>query len=278
MPFLTVTASQEEQVNSFSRFLKSLTWEKVLPAAVILAVSLVLIKILTTLFGKAIVRSKLDETLRPLARSVFRVLLYTMALLVVAGTLGVDVSVLVAILSVVSLAVSLAVQGTLSNLVGGLVILTSHPFRVGDYISLGGAGETAGTVLRIGLTYTDLRTPANQDVHVPNSQVSGSIITNYTAAGTRRMDIVVSVSYECDPARVNAALLRACALPGILEDPAPEAHLTAYGESAISYTLRAFASIDDYWPVYYAVLENVKAVFDEDGISMTYPHLNIHTQ
>lgn len=88
MPFLTVTASQEEQVNSFSRFLKSLTWEKVLPAAVILAVSLVLIKILTTLFGKAIARSKLDETLRPLARSVFRVLLYTMALLVVAGHPG----------------------------------------------------------------------------------------------------------------------------------------------------------------------------------------------
>ena len=278
MPFLTtVTAAQEEQVSSFSRFLRSLTWEKVLPALIILVVSLILIKILTTLFGKAIARSKVDKTLHPLLRSVFKALLYTMALLVVAGTLGIDVSVLIAILSVVSLAVSLAVQGTLSNFVGGLVILTSHPFRVGDYIALGGAGDTAGTVLRIGLTYTDLRTPANQEVHVPNSQVSGSIITNFTAAGTRRMDIAVSVSYDCEPAKVNAALLHACALPGILEDPAPEAHLTGYGESAVSYTLRAFAGIDDYWPAYYAVLENVKAVFEAEGISMTYPHLNIHT-
>ena len=121
MPLLTAVADVEEQASSFSEFLKSLTWDKVLPAAILLIVCLILTKILTTLFDKAIARSKIDRTLHPLLHSVFKTLLLILALLVVTGSLGVDVSVLVAILSVVSLAVSLAVQGTLSNIVGGLV-------------------------------------------------------------------------------------------------------------------------------------------------------------
>ena len=275
MPLLTAVADVEEQASSFSEFLKSLTWDKVLPAAILLIVCLILTKILTTLFDKAIARSKIDRTLHPLMHSVFMTLLLIMALLVVTGSLGVDVSVLVAILSVVSLAVSLAVQGTLSNIVGGLVILTAHPFRVGDYVDIGG---TAGTVERIGLTYTDLGTPGNQQVHVPNSQVSGSTVTNVTAAGTRRLELTVSASYGDGTEAVKAALLEACRVEGVLAEPAPEAHVAAYGDSAIQYILRAWAPVDIYWDVYYTVLERVRTAFEANGITMTYPHLNIHTQ
>lgn len=275
MPLLTAVADVEEQASSFSEFLKSLTWDKVLPAAILLIVCLILTKILTTLFDKAIARSKIDRTLHPLLHSVFKTLLLILALLVVTGSLGVDVSVLVAILSVVSLAVSLAVQGTLSNIVGGLVILTAHPFRVGDYVDIGG---TAGTVERIGLTYTDLCTPGNQQVHVPNSQVSGSTVTNFTAAGTRRLELTVSASYGDGTEAVKAALLEACRVEGVLAEPAPEAHVAAYGDSAIQYILRAWAPVDIYWDVYYTVLERVRTAFEANGITMTYPHLNIHTQ
>ncbi len=275
MPLLTAVADVEEQASSFSEFLKSLTWDKVLPAAILLIVCLILTKILTTLFDKAIARSKIDRTLHPLLHSVFKTLLLILALLVVTGSLGVDVSVLVAILSVVSLAVSLAVQGTLSNIVGGLVILTAHPFRVGDYVDIGG---TAGTVERIGLTYTDLCTPGNQQVHVPNSQVSGSTVTNFTAAGTRRLELTVSASYGDGTEAVKAALLEACRVEGVLAEPAPEAHVAAYGDSAVEYILRAWAPVDIYWDVYYAVLERVRTAFEANGITMTYPHLNIHTQ
>lgn len=275
MPLLTAVADVEEQASSFSEFLKNLTWDKVLPAAILLIVCLILTKILTTLFDKAIARSKIDRTLHPLLHSVFKTLLLILALLVVTGSLGVDVSVLVAILSVVSLAVSLAVQGTLSNIVGGLVILTAHPFRVGDYVDIGG---TAGTVERIGLTYTDLCTPGNQQVHVPNSHVSSSTVTNFTAAGTRRLELTVSASYGDGTEAVKAALLEACRVEGVLAEPAPEAHVAAYGDSAVEYILRAWAPVDIYWDVYYTVLERVRTAFEANGITMTYPHLNIHTQ
>ena len=264
MLYLTAAAADvEQQASTFSRFLQQLTWQKALPALLILAVSLVLIRVLTALFDKAIRRSKIDPTIHPLLRTVLRTLLTVLAMLMAAGTLGIDVSVLVAVLSVLSLAVSL----------GGLVILTAHPFRVGDYVDLGG---TAGTVQRIGLTYTDLRTPNNQDVHVPNSQVSAATVTNYTAAGTRRMELFVSASYGDDPARVKAALLRAAEVPGVLADPAPEARLNAYQDSAIQYVLRAWTPVADYWDVCYAVLERIRAAFAEAGVTMPFPQLDVH--
>jgi len=273
MIFLTSPATPEEQVSNFTEFIKGLTWEKAIPAIISLLVSLIIIKILTVLFNKAVSRSKIEPTLHSVLCGTFKAVLYIIALLIVTGTLGMDVSILVAVFSVISLAISLAVQGTLANVAGGLTILTSKPFRVGDYVEFGGTG---GTVQKIGLTYTDLRTPDNQDVHVPNSQVSTSTIVNYTAAGTRRIALTISVSYDAPTDAVKAALLEACSIDGILADPAPEAHLSAYGDSAIQYVLRAWAPIDCYWPVYYQVLENVREVFDRENISMTYAHLNIH--
>ena len=143
MIFLT-TAPTEEQISGFTAFLRGLTWETVVPAVISLVISLIVIKILTALFNKAIRRSKVEPTLHTMICTVFKCTLYIIALLIVTGTLGMDVSILVAVFSVVSLAISLAVQGTLANVAGGLTILTAKPFRVDDYVEI---GATGGTVL-----------------------------------------------------------------------------------------------------------------------------------
>lgn len=270
--YLTAVVT-EDQISGFADFLKGLTWETVIPAAISLVVSLIVIKILTSLFNKAIKRSKIEPTLHSMISVTFKIVLYVIALLIVTGTLGMDVSILVAVFSIVSLAISLAVQGTLANVAGGLTILTSKPFHVEDYVEIGGTG---GTVQRIGLTYTDLRTPDNQDVHVPNSQVISSTIVNYTASGSRRISLTVNVSYDAPTEDVKEALLAACRVEGTLEDPAPEAYLFAYGDSSIQYVLRAWTSAENYWAVHFAVLEKIRSEFAERGIPMTYNHLNIH--
>lgn len=271
--FLTGTTTEAETTNAFLDFITSLTWEKVLPALIALVVCMILVKIATTIFNKAISRSKIEPTLQPTIRTAFKFLMMTLALLIVAGTLGLDVSVLVAVFSVLSLAVSLAVQGTLANMVGGLVILTSHPFKVDDFVDIGG---TSGTIEKIGMTYTDLVTGDNQHIHIPNSTVSAAIVTNYSAAGTRRVDLTVSAAYDMPIAAVKEALIAATRIEGVLADPAPEAHLMEYGTNAMVYTLRCWANAEIYWDVYFAVLENIKQVFDERGIEMSYPHMNVH--
>ena len=258
---------------AFLKFFKGLSWEKVYPALIALVLSLICVKIAIVIFNKAISRSKIEPTLQPTIKTAFKVLMIILAVLIVAGTLGLDVSVLVAVFSVLSLAISLAVQGTLANVVSGLVILTSHPFKVGDYVDIGG---TAGTIEKIGMTYTDLVTGDNQNIHIPNSTVSAAIVINYHAAGTRRVDFRVSASYDAPIADVKDALIEATRIEGVLADPEPVAHLIEYGDSAMVYTLRCWSNAETYWDVYFAVLENIKTVFDAKGIEMSYPHLNVH--
>lgn len=271
--FLTGTMPEVETTSAFLDFVTSLTWEKILPTLIAMVISLLVVKIATTLFNKAISRSRIEPTLQPTIRTAFKFLMLTLAVLIVAGTIGLDVSVLVAVFSVLSLAVSLAVQGTLSNMVGGLVILTSHPFKVEDYVDIGG---TAGTIEKIGMTYTDLITPDNQHIHIPNSTVSAAIVVNYSAAGTRRMDLRISASYDAPIETVKSALLAATRIEGVLTDPAPEAHLLEYGDNAMLYTLRCWTETAVYWDVYFAVLERVKETFDDYGVEMSYPHMNVH--
>lgn len=263
----------EATTNAFLKFIKSLSWSNILPALLALVACMVGVKIATTIFNKAISRSKIEPTLQPTICTAFRVLMLLLAALIVAGTLGLDVSVLVAVFSVLSLAISLAVQGTLANVVGGLVILTSHPFKAGDYVDIGG---TAGTIEKIGMTYTDLLTGDNQHIHIPNSTVSAAIVINYSAVGTRRVDLKVSASYDAPIETVKAALVEAATIDGVLTDPAPEAHLIEYADSAMVYTLRCWTTADRYWDVYFTALENIKHVFDAQGIEMSYPHINVH--
>ena len=172
-----------------------------------------------------------------------------------------------------TLAVSLSLQNMLTNVIGGFTILSTHPFHSGDYVEIAGQ---SGTVQEINMTYTRLATFDNKLISIPNSAVVAAQIVNYSAADTRRVDIPVSASYDAPTQKVIDALVQAGTMDNVLLTPAPSACVSSYGDSAIAYTLRVWAKTEDYWDVYFALTQRVKDVFDEQGIAMTYPHLNVH--
>lgn len=258
---------------SVKNFLSNITLQK-LPAGIITFVLTYLAaRVILKLADRLLARSRLEQTIARFLRSALRILMWALIALTVAGSLGVNISSMVALLSVASLAISLAVQGALSNLVGGLMLLYTHPFRVGDYVEL---GEVAGTVQGIGMTYTTLTTPDQKQIFVPNSQITADRIVNYTAVASRRVDLTISASYNDGIEKVKAALLKAAEHPQVQADPPPFAAVNRYGDSAIEYVLRVWVPSAAYWDVYFAITENVKLRFDEEGITMTYPHLNVH--
>ena len=251
-----------------------LTVENAISSLLLLAVCLVVVKVIMALLGKVLGRTSMDERMRRLVMRLIRTLLYIVTVLMVAASLGVDVTSLVALVSVFGLAVSLAVQDALSNVASGMVILFSKPFSLGDYVAAGG-GE--GTVEEIGLTHTKINTYDGLRIMLPNSEIAAGKIVNYTVLGKRRVTHSISASYDDKPEAVMAACRRAIGrTPGVLEDPAPQVVLSQYGESAIEYQLRFWAPADSYWDVYFASLEQVGRCFAEDGVTMTYNHLNVH--
>ena len=245
----------------------------VLPAVLLLVLGIIVVRIIMKLVGKALEKSKLEKAAHTLIKSVIRVGLYLLLLLTVASALGIDVTGVVALASVLTLAISLALQNALSNVVGGFTLLTNDPFNSGDYVEIAGQ---SGTVKEIGLTYTKLITPDNKTISIPNSSVVSAEIVNYTTAGTRRVDVNVSASYDAPVEKVLEALTEAGDVPTRLEEQLPTAAVTAYGDSAIEYTLRVWCRSADFWDTTCNVKKRVKAVFDEKGIEMTYPHLNVH--
>lgn len=270
MLFLTDTAKTANAVTSFFR---SLTLGKLIPAIITLAAGLLIIRLAMKLFEKSLERSKLEKAAYGMLRGGMRILLYTILILVVVSGLGVDVTSLVAILSVVSLAISLAVQGALTNLVGGITLLSTHPFKSGDYVDIGGQ---SGTVSEVGLAYTKLTTPDNKVISIPNSIASTAEITNYSTAPNRRVDITISAAYSSSTEDVKQALLTAANIPQTLFTPEPFVSIQSYGDSAITYILRVWTLAEDYWDAYYTINENIRKEFSAAGVVMTYPHLNIH--
>lgn len=256
-------------------FLASAALGRILPGVVITLIGLVVVRLLLRLFNRALERSRLDKAAHSIFRSILKVLLYAILALIVASTFGVDVTSLVALLSVVSLAVSLSVQDFLTNIIGGITLLTTKPFKSGDFVQL---GADSGTVTEIGMTYTKLRTGDNKTLAVPNSIVVGAQVINYTEAGTRRVDLVVSAAYTAPTEVVKAALLKAAQLERVMVEPAPFVGIKQYGDHAISYDLRVWCDAADYWDVYYAINERIRETFAESGVEMTYPHLNVHIE
>ena len=244
-----------------------------IPFILIIVVGLIVIKIVNAIVGKALTKSKLEKAAHGMIRSLVKVVLFILLGLMAASSLGIDVTGIVALASIASLAISLALQDLLSNLVGGFTLVYTHPFSSGAYVEIAGQ---SGTVKEIGMTYTKLTTPDNKLVQIPNSSVVSSEIVNYTVTGTRRVDINVSASYDAPVQKVLDALLVAGKVEGVMEDPAIFSNVTEYGDNAISYVVRVWCPSDIYWDVHKAITLNIKKVFDEQGIEMTYPHLNVH--
>lgn len=246
---------------------------RIFSTVILLVVGILAIRILMKVLRKALERSALEKAAHTLVTSLCSAVLYLLLFLTVASSLGIDVTGIVALASVLTLALSLALQNMVSNIIGGFTILYTHPFHSGDYVEIGGQG---GTVQEINMTYTMLSTVDNKLVALPNSTVVAAQIVNYSASETRRVEINVSASYNAPTQKVIDALALAGTLDNVLLEPAPQAVILNYGENAIEYSLRVWVKTPDYWDVYFAIMERVKTVFDEQGIEMTYPHLNVH--
>lgn len=254
--------------------LQELTLGSLLRVALIVLVGCLIIKLLMRVVDRLLERNKAVADIRAYIRSGIEIFLWFLLALMVAGSLDVDVTSVIAMLSVVGLAVSLALQNTLSNLAGGLMILVTKPFAVGDYVDVDG---TTGTVAEIGLAYTKLTTPDGKRISVPNSQVSAAKIINYTNENGRRVDLVFSASYDAPTETVKAAIQEVlAAIPAVKQEPAPAIWINAYGASAIDYVVRAWTTTEDYWDVYFALMEGVRESFARHGVEMTYQHLNVH--
>ena len=252
-----------------------LTVGNLLSALALLLVCLAAARLLLGVAGKLLGRSGgMDERMKRYILKGLKGLLYLLTALIVAGSLDIDVTSLIAVISVFGLAVSLAVQDVLGNVAGGMVLLFSKPFTLGDYVS---TADGEGEVAEITLTHTKLDTPAGQRVMLPNSKLTAGQIVNYTVRGVRRADHAVSASYDDAPEAVRSACLKALSrTPNILPDPAPQVVLTAYGESSIEYHVRFWAKTEDYWDAHFRSLEEIHRAFAEDGVTMTYNHLNVH--
>lgn len=255
------------------RSLGSFALSKVFPAVLLAVLGILAIQLLMKLIGKALEKTKLAKVATRLVLSVLQVALYLLLGLIVASKLGIDVTGIVALASVLTLAISLSVQAALSNVIGGFTLLYTKPFTSGDFVEIAGK---SGTVLEVGLTYTKLATPDNKIVSLPNSAVTAGEIINFTVTGTRRVDITVSASYTTPVEQVLASLCEAAQVPGVLADPAVFAGVDKYGESAIVYVVRSWCKSEDYWTVYFDTNQNIRTVFEKNGIAMTYPHLNVH--
>ena len=247
--------------------------DKLFSALITLVVGILAVKLVLRLLNRALEKSKLEKAAYSLILSLAKVGLYTLLGLSLAAGLGIDVTGVVAMASVLTLAVSLALQNMLTNILGGFSLLTTHPFHSVDCVDIGGQ---SGTVTQIDMTYTRLLTVDNKIVCIPNSTVLASEVVNYTASGTRRGQIQVSAGYDAPTQKVVDALVLAATVDNALLEPAPFAAVESYGDNAINYLVRFWAKTEDYWDVYFQVNQRIKDVFDEQGIPMTYPHLNVH--
>ena len=254
--------------------LGALTLSVILRGLLILLIGIICIRLILSLFDRSAAR---NEKLAPLAgylRPALKFLLMLIVILTVLGSLGVQVTSFIALLSVAGLAVSLALQSTLSNIAGGIMLLVSKPLAVGEYVSVDGL---EGTVESVTLSYTKLLTIDNKEIYIPNSQASSTKVINYTHQPLRRVDLTFSASYNTPTETVKAALADAMdQLPKVLKTPASEIHLSAYGSSSITYLVRAWCKTEDYWDVYWALLEQVRESFANGGVEVTYDHVNVH--
>ncbi len=246
---------------------------RLLPFVLILLIGMIVIRIISAIIKKAMSKSKLEKAAHTLILSLANTVMYILLALIAASSLGIDVTGIVALASVVTLAISLALQNCLTNLIGGFTLVWTHPFASGDFVEIAGQ---SGTVQEIGMAYTKLITPDNKLVQIPNGTVVANDITNFSCTGTRRVDITVSASYDVPVAKVLAALEKAGNVDGILTDPAIFTNVAAYGDHAIQYVVRVWCPSEIYWDVHKAVTLKIKDVFEEDGIKMTYHHINVH--
>jgi small conductance mechanosensitive channel len=247
---------------------------KAILAIIVLLVGLWLIKRFRYLIERMFLAKNLDENLRPFLASIVSVILKVILAISVISILGVETTSFIALLGSAGLAIGLALQGSLSNFAGGVLILTLKPFKKGDFIRA--LGEN-GTVQAINIFNTVLKTPDNQVIFMPNGQLASATITNFSIEDTRRLVINFSISYKDDIPTVKQIVRRVIDQEQrILQDPEPQVIVTSWEDSAIQITARVWCRKEDFWNVNFHLNEAVKLTFDKEGISIPFPQRDIH--
>lgn len=218
---------------------------------------------------------KVDETLRSFFSSLAYYAVVVFTVIAVLSQFGVQTTSLIAVVGAAGLAIGLAMQGTLSNVAAGVMLLLFRPFKVGDYIEGGGL---AGTVKGISLFVTELATPDNVQIIAPNAQLWGSPIKNYSFHPTRRVDIVIGIAYEDDIDKALTAIVEECRKDSrVLAEPEPMAAVTDLGDSSVNFTVRVWCNAADFWALKFDLTKNLKNRMDGENISIPYPQRTVHT-
>ncbi|MCP4569971.1 MAG: mechanosensitive ion channel [FCB group bacterium] len=246
----------------------------ILKAVAILVIGRIVIGIITSFIGRLLRRTKTDETLIKFVVSLTRIVLMIFVFLAALDALGVETTSFVAIIGAAGLAVGFALQGSLSNFASGVMLIIFRPFKAGDFIEAGGS---MGSVEAIQIFNTTLKTPDNKLVIIPNSNITGGNITNFSAMEQRRVDMVFGIGYDDDIKKAKGILEQILSEDSrILKDPAPVVAVSELADSSVNFAVRPWAKTADYWGVYFDVTEKVKLTFDEQGISIPYPQQDVH--
>jgi small conductance mechanosensitive channel len=223
---------------------------------------------------KMLTSRKIDLTIVSFVCSMVYIALMTFVVLAALSKLGFQTTSFVAVIGAAGLAIGLALQGSLANFAAGFLMVVFRPFKVGDFIE--GAG-TAGIVEEIQVFTTQLRTPDNKTIIIPNAKLTGDIITNYSAKETRRVEWIAGVSYRADVRKVKEVLQGIVNSDGrILKDPAPQIALGALADSSVNFVVRVWVKTSDYWDVFFDTMEKIKLRFDEESIEIPFPQRDVH--
>lgn len=247
---------------------------KVIAAILILLIGLWVSRIVRRLVERVMEKRHIDPLIANFAATVAYVLLVLFVLIAAISKLGVQTTSLIAVVGAAGLAIGLALQGSLSNLASGVIIISLRPFKVGDYIE---AGSNAGIIEGIHLFYTRMRSPDNREILIPNSAITSSAIVNYSARTERRCDMVFSVSYDADLDKTRRIIQELLDRDErVLKDPAPVIVLGELADSSVNFWVRPWVKTDDLWGFKWDYTEAVKKRFDEEGIVIPYPQRDVH--
>jgi small conductance mechanosensitive channel len=247
---------------------------QVLGAIATLIIGIWIAKLLAKSFSKVLTKREVDQTLVKFFVSLVRIALIVFVIISAASQVGIQTASFVAVIGAAGLAIGFALQGSLSNLAAGVMLIIFKPVKVGDYIEGGG---DAGSVESVGIFITTLLTPDNKVVYIPNSTLTGGNITNYSAMDTRRVDMVFGIGYSDDIDKAKHVIQSVLNNDSrILKDPAPQVVVSELADSSVNFNVRPWVNTSDYWGVYFDTTEQIKKKFDEQKISIPFPQRDVH--
>ncbi|MBE3669267.1 mechanosensitive ion channel protein [Vibrio navarrensis] len=246
----------------------------IISAIIILFIGNMIVKAVANSVAKVLESKQMDKAVVQFIHGLVRYLLFVIVLIAALGRLGVQTASVVAVIGAAGLAIGLALQGSLSNFAAGVLVVAFRPFKSGDYVEVGGV---AGSVEAIQIFQTVLKTPDNKMVVVPNSSVIGGPITNYSRHETRRVDMVIGVSYKSDLKKTKQVLRETLEKdPRVLKDPDITIGVHTLADSSVNFVVRPWVKTADYWPVYFDNMQAIKEALDANGIEIPFPQMDVH--